>query len=70
MCGPGGRWALAKARKELASYYPTYAEFQPLTLDSEYEPRPIQLLEVDDRGRTGASTPINAEFDNAYLSDP
>ena len=25
-----GRWVLARARKELASYYPTYAEYQPL----------------------------------------
>ena len=26
-----GRWVLARARKQLASYYPTYAEFDPLT---------------------------------------
>ena len=45
-----GRWVLAKARTELAAYYPTYAEFEPLKADEEYESRPIRLLEVDDGG--------------------
>ena len=64
-----GRWVLAKARKELTSYYPTYAEFQPLTLDSEYEPRPIQILDVDDNGVLDIA-PMNAEFDASYLKNP
>ena len=45
-----GRWVLAKARMELAAYYPTYAEFEPLKPDVEYEPRHRRLLEVDDEG--------------------
>ena len=64
-----GRWVLAKARTELAAYYPTYAEFEPLKLDEEYEPRPIRLLEVDDEGVPQVDS-LNAEFDDAYLKDP
>ena len=56
-----GRWVLAKARTELAVYYPTYAEFEPLVkADEEYESRPIRLLEVDEMGefrRSIRSTP-------------
>ena len=64
-----GRWVLARARKELAMYYPTYAAFEPLTLGIEYEPRSLQLLEVDEEG-VAQVDPLNAEFDNAYLKDP
>ena len=64
-----GRWVLAKARKELASYYPTYAEFEPPTPGKKFKPRPIQLLEVDDEGVPQLG-PLNAEFDAAYLKDP
>ena len=64
-----GRWVLAKARTELAAYYPTYAEFEPLKPDEEYESRPIRLLEVDDAGVPQVD-PLNAEFDDAYLKDP
>ena len=64
-----GRWVLAKARTELAAHYPTYAEFEPLKPDEEYEPRPMRLLEVDDEGVPQVN-PLNAEFDAAYLKDP
>ena len=64
-----GRWVLAKARTELAAYYPTYAEFEPLKPDEEYEPRPMRLLEVDDEGVPQVD-PLNAEFDAAYLKNP
>ena len=64
-----GRWVLAKARTELAAYYPTYAEFEPLKPDEEYEPRPMRLLEVDDAGIPQVD-PLNAEFDDAYLKNP
>ena len=63
-----GRWVLARARKELSSYYPTYAEFEPLEPDKEFEPRPRQLLEVDEEGVPQVD-PLNAEFDDAYLKD-
>ena len=64
-----GRWVLARARKELASYYPTYAEFQPLTPDSDHDPHSIRLLDLDDNGVTQLD-PLNAEFGSAYLKDP
>ena len=64
-----GRWVLARARKELAAYYPTYAAFQPLTPGIEYESRSLQLLEVDEEGIPRVD-PLNAEYDNAYLEDP
>ena len=37
-----GRRVLAKARKELASHYPTYAEFEPLAPGKEFEARPMR----------------------------
>ncbi len=64
-----GRWVLAQARKDLAAYYPTYAEFEPLTPDTNDEPRPMRLLEVDESGIPQLD-PLNADFDAAYLKDP
>ena len=65
-----GRWVLARARKQLATYYPTYAEFVPLASDSEdSSPPPVQLLEVDAEG-VAQLDPLNAEFDADYLKDP
>ncbi len=64
-----GRWVLGRARKELASYYPTYAEFEPLVLGDEFETRPMQLLETDEEEKPQLA-PLNAEFDAAYVKDP
>lgn len=66
-----GRWVLSQARKDLASFYPTYANFQPLSADAdvEYEPQPIRLLDVDENGLPQLA-PLNAEFDDAYLKNP
>ena len=64
-----GRWVLAQARKELASYYPTYAEFQPLTPTGDDDQCPLQRLEVDDNG-IAQLEPLNGEFDDSYLQDP
>ena len=64
-----GRWVLARARKELASYYPTYAEYQPLTPTEEEEQRPLCLLDLDKNG-VAQLGPLNAEFNDAYLKDP
>ena len=63
-----GRWVLARARKELSSHYPTYAEFEPLEPNEEFEPCPRQLLDVDEEGVPQVD-PLNAEFDDAYLQD-
>ena len=64
-----GRWVLARARRELASYYPTYAEFQPLAPTGDDDHRPLRLLEVDDHG-IAQLEPLNAEFNEPYLKDP
>ena len=80
-----GRWVLAKARAELAAFYPTYAEWSPLDPPSpqpaptkgegdgslpDGEPRErLRLLEPDAAGQTDAA-PLNAGFDAAYLNDP
>ena len=65
-----GRWVLARARKHLASYYPTYAEFLPLTAGGEYQARPTRvLMEVDEDGNPRIDS-LSAEYDTAYLNDP
>ena len=64
-----GRWILAKARRSLASYYPTYAEFEPLVTGRKFKPRPMRMLEIDDDG-VPQLDPLNAEFDDTYLKDP
>ena len=64
-----GRWVLARARKELAARYPTWAEFVPLKPGYDYASRPPRLLEVDGAGEPQLD-PLNAEFDSAYLRDP
>ena len=64
-----GRWVLGKARAELAPYYPTYAECEPLDPDADFEPAPPQLLEVDEDG-VPQIDPLNFEFDDDYLNDP
>ena len=64
-----GRWVLARARRELASCYPTYAEFEPLKPGRDFEPRPMRLLEVDQEGVPQVDS-LNGEFDEGYLKDP
>ena len=65
-----GRWVLARARKQLAPYYPTYAEFVPLAPGGEESGPPlIQLLEVDAEG-VAQLDPLNEQFDEDYLKVP
>ena len=64
-----GRWVLARARRELASFYPTYAEFESLEPGAQYDSRPMGLLELDESG-VEQIDPLNSEFGAAYLSDP
>ena len=63
-----GRWVLARARRELAAHYPTYADFEPLAPGDDFEPRPMRLLDTDDDGLPRLD-PLNAEFDASYLRD-
>ena len=64
-----GRWVLARARKELAEYYPTYAEFQSLTPSNHFKSRPLRLVDVDEDGIAQVE-PLNSGFDDVYLKDP
>ena len=65
-----GRWVLSQARRELASYYPTYADFQPATKGARpvqgYAPRLMPLREDG----TPDLDALNAEFSREYLADP
>ena len=64
-----GRWVLARARIELAAYYPTYADFEPQTPGVDFEPQPTSLLDTDHDGVL-LLDPLNVGFDTAYLRDP
>ena len=64
-----GRWVLARARRELAAHYPTYAEFEPQKPGRDFEPQSMRLLDTDDGG-VPLLDPLNTEFDVAYLRDP
>jgi adenine-specific DNA methylase len=63
-----GQWVLERARRDLAKYYPTYADFEPLKKDSvAYEPLPMRLLEVKEDG-TPDLLSLNGEFSQDYLA--
>ena len=74
-----GRRVLAGARRELASYYPIYAEFEPLKrkgrrgksvlAPKRFKPRPPKLLAPDEQGQVSVDH-LNAEYDSLYLEDP
>jgi len=72
-----GKWVLGKAREELATYYPTYADFQPLTGTTAWNESAERINYVGERklvplkrdGTLDVET-LNAEFDKVYLSDP
>ncbi len=65
-----GRWVLNEARKELAQYYPTYADFEPLDLKNPkpYERRPMRLVPLKDDGRPDINA-LNKEFSKEYLAN-
>lgn len=64
-----GRWVLKEARKELAPYYPTYADFEPLVeVTGKVEKRPMTLVPLTAEGEPDLSA-LNAEFSPAYLAD-
>ena len=74
-----GRRVLAGARRELASRYPTYAEFEPVKRKGargkpslppkRFKPRPPRLLVPDAHGEVSVQE-FNAGFDSFYLEDP
>jgi len=65
-----GQWVLARARKELAEYYPTYADFEPLKKDQiSYERQPMRLVPLTDDGTPDINA-LNGEFTDEYIEDP
>jgi putative DNA methylase len=65
-----GQWVLIQARRELAQFYPTYADFEPLerTNQKSYEKQPMRLAPLKEDG-TADIEALNSEFSNEYLSD-
>jgi putative DNA methylase len=64
-----GQWVLARARKELAQYYPTYADFEPIKKDQvAYERQPMRLVPLKKDGTADIDS-LNAEFTEDYLAD-
>ncbi|HEV3255645.1 MAG TPA: DUF1156 domain-containing protein [Gemmataceae bacterium] len=65
-----GQWVLAAARKELARFYPVYADFEPLDPGMKsYERQPMRLVLLKEDG-TPDMTALNGEFSDDYLADP
>lgn len=67
-----GRWVLGEARKDLARFYPTYAEYcsikpyRRVVLDTD---EPLKRVPVNDSGEPQIGL-LNAGFDAAYLDNP
>jgi len=67
-----GRWVLEKAREELATLYPTYAEYcsvkpyRRVHLDVD---EPLKLVPSNDAGEHRVDV-LNAGFDAAHLDNP
>lgn len=65
-----GRWVLNQARKELAQYYPTYADFEPLDMKhpKPYEKQAMRLIPTKEDGTPDIGA-LNADFSEEYLRD-
>jgi len=64
-----GHWVLQHARCDLAKFYPTYADFEPVRKGLRpYEPKPMQLVPLNEDGMPDVDS-LNAEFDAEYLAE-
>jgi len=64
-----GRWVLKEARRELAPYYPTYADFEPIVeVTGRLERRPMTLVPIKEDGTPDIDA-LNAEFGPEYLAN-
>jgi adenine-specific DNA methylase len=64
-----GQWVLDKARRELARFYPVYADFEPLMKDvKSYERQPMRLVPLKEDGSPDIDA-LNAEFGDEYLKN-
>jgi len=63
-----GQWVLARARKELAELYPTYADFEPIKKEQiAYEHKPMTLVPLKPEG-TPDIQKLNADSSADYLA--
>jgi len=65
-----GQWVLERARRELAQFYPTYADFEPLDSKNPkpFEKRSMQLVPLKDDGTPDIDA-LNKDFSAEYLKD-
>ena len=64
-----GQWVLDRTRRQLAQYYPTYADFEPITKNQiAYEHQPMRLVPLKE-DCTPDIDGLNAEFTEDYLGD-
>lgn len=64
-----GWWVLQEARKTLARFYPTYAEFEPISDKvTEWTKRERKLVPLGSDGSLDRKS-LLAEFDEEYLND-
>ncbi len=62
-----GKWVLNQARKDLAKFYPTYANFEPLKdVGEKYQKKEMKLVPHRDDGAADIDS-LNADFDKKYL---
>jgi adenine-specific DNA methylase len=61
-----GQWVLDQARRDLARFYPIYADFEPLEEGKVYEWRPMRLVPPKDDGTPDIDS-LNARFGEDYL---
>ncbi|MDI6709992.1 MAG: DUF1156 domain-containing protein [Bacillota bacterium] len=64
-----GGWVLRRARRDLARFYPVYADFEPVQPGgSKYDAREARPVPLREDGTPNIDV-LNAEFDEAYLED-
>ncbi len=65
-----GQWVLKNARRELAAYYPAYADFEPIsgTFPKPYEKQPLRLVPLSKDGTPDIEA-LNIDFSEEYLRD-
>jgi putative DNA methylase len=64
-----GKWVLNRARRDLAKFYPTYADFEPVKPGKAYEKQSMRIVPLKDDGTPDVDS-LNADFSEEYLADP
>jgi adenine-specific DNA methylase len=64
-----GKWVLDQARRDLARFYPTYADFEPLKHNGKpWQRHEMRLVPLTEDGKPDIDA-LNAEFSEDYLED-